>query len=187
MTKLSAANRDWVGIKLPMKFLRSGVWSRKFPRKFPDRFLTEFFGAAILVALASCLSVRGAQAGDLEDCNSSVAEKIEAGCTAILNNPARTPEDGLKALTNRARLYANRSKFDAALADAEAALQLNAQSVPALLIRGYVHQRKNNLDAAQADFDQAAGIDPKNVAPYLSRGNLRLVQRNWTEAQKDFD
>ena len=66
MKKLSAANRDWVGIKLPMKFLRSGVWSRKFPRKFPDRFLTEFFGAAILVALASCLSLRGAQAVALQ-------------------------------------------------------------------------------------------------------------------------
>src|SRR3984885_8454321 len=185
MKKLSAANRDWVGIKLPVKF--SGVWSRKFPRKLPDKFLAEFFGAAILVALASCLSLRGAQAGDLEDCNSSVADKIEAGCTAIINNPGRTPEDGLKALTNRARLYANRSKFDPALADAEAALQLNAQSVAALLVRGYIYQRKNNFDAALADFDKAAEIEPKGAGVYLSRGNLRLVQRNWTEAQKDFD
>ena len=187
MTKLSAANRDRIDTELPTTFPRGGVCFRKFPVKFLAKFLDKFLGVAMLVALASCLSLRGAQAGDLEDCNGSVAEKIEAGCTAILDNPARTPEDGLKALTNRSRLYANRSKFDAALADAEAALQLNAQSVPALLIRGYVYQRKNNFESALADFDQAAGIDPKNFAPYLSRGNLRLVQRNWTEAQKDFE
>ncbi len=164
MKKISEANRD-----------RGGAQSRcKSGGKSAQPSHYRFFGAAILIALTACLSPR-AQAGDLDDCNSSAADKIEAGCTAIINNPERTPEDGLKALTNRARLYSNRAKFDAALADAAAALQLNAQSVPALLIRGYAYQRKNNLDAALADFDRAAEIDPKNLGPYLSRGNLRLL------------
>ncbi|MGD0851598.1 MAG: hypothetical protein ABR948_28880 [Bradyrhizobium sp.] len=148
-----AAKQHYSGADLPFPppWTFRLCWSRKLSRKLRHRLL----GAAILAALASCLSPRGAQAGDLEDCNSSVAEKIEAGCTAIINNPARTPEDALKAFANRGRLYNQRSKFDAALADAEAALQLNAQSVLALLVRGYAYQRKNNFDAALADFDQA--------------------------------
>jgi tetratricopeptide (TPR) repeat protein len=181
MRAILAAKQHYSGADLPFPppWTFRLCWSRKLSRKLRHRLL----GAAILAALASCLSPRGAQAGDLEDCNSSVAEKIEAGCTAIINNPARTPEDALKAFANRGRLYNQRSKFDAALADAEAALQLNAQSVLALLVRGYAYQRKNNFDAALADFDQAIGIDPKNVGAYQSRGQ----QRNWTEAQKDFD
>jgi len=113
MQKISEANRDRGGIKLPMTFsteILPPSWSRKFARQFAHPFL----GAAMLIALAACLSPR-ARAGDLEDCNSSAADKIEAGCTTIINKSERTPEDGLKALTNRARLYANRSKFDPAL------------------------------------------------------------------------
>src|SRR5580698_1310566 len=152
---------------------------------------SRFYRTATLTILALCLAQGLAQgpahAGDLEDCNGGPPEKIEAGCTAIINNPARTADEGIKALVNRARVYANRGELDAGMTDLEAALKLDAQSVPALLLRGFIYQRKNNLDLASADFEKAIELDPKNTGALLSRAYLRLQQRNWPEAMKDFD
>jgi len=73
-----------------------------------------------------------ARAGDLEDCNGPPSDKVEAACAAILNDAQRPADDRVKALAGRARLYLGRAKFDLALTDVEAALQLNPQFVPAL-------------------------------------------------------
>src|SRR6266852_683464 len=134
MRTIYVTKRDWGGTGQPSMFPFGLFRFRSCCR------------AATLIALA-CFSPEIAHAGDLEDCNSGVPEKVETGCTAIINNAARTSDGGVKAFVNRSRMYANRLKFDLALADAEAALQLDAQSVPALLIRGYTYQRKGNLDS----------------------------------------
>ena len=146
-----------------------------------------YCGPAALTVLALCLSQSPARAGDLEDCNSNIAEKMASGCTAVINNPATPPADNVKALVNRARLHTNRGEFDPALADADAALKLDSQSLSALLVRGFAYERKNNFDAALADFNRAAEIDPKVAGPIISRGYLRIQQRNWPDALKDFD
>jgi tetratricopeptide (TPR) repeat protein len=154
----------------------------------PDSFrCSNYCHAASLMILALCLSRSPAHASDLEDCNSRIADKVQAGCTANIENPATPSGNDVKALVNRARMHANRAEFDPALADAEAALKLDPRSIPALLIRGYVQQRKNNIDQALADFEQAIEIDPKNPGPLISRANLRIQQRSWAEALKDFD
>src|SRR5262245_18830448 len=38
-----------------------------------------------------------ARAGDLEDCNGPVPAKVESGCTAIIGDQSRPPEDRLRA------------------------------------------------------------------------------------------
>ena len=180
MQKICAArqHRDGSGRSKPFPF------DRFCPS---DRFWRHGCRVAIPVVLALCLPPRFAHAGNQEDCSSAVADKIESGCTAVINDAARTPDDAVKAFVNRSRLYASRSKFDLALSDASAALELDARSVPALLIRGYVYQRMNNSDSALADFERAIDIDPRNPAPLVSRGFLRLQQKNWAEALKDYD
>jgi len=100
----------------------------------------------------------------------------------------RDPRPITPAPTSIARgVYSNAAKLDLALQDAEAALRLDAGSVPALLIRGYTLQRKTAFEAARADFDRAIDLDPRNIGGFLSRGNLRLVLRNWPDAQSDFE
>jgi hypothetical protein len=91
-------------------------------------------GATTLILIAMILMVPHlARAGDLEDCNGTVADKIEPACTAVIADATRPADDRAKAYVNRGRLYISRSKFDLALNDAEAALELNAQFVPALI------------------------------------------------------
>src|ERR1017187_10948374 len=89
--------------------------------------------ALLLIVALSATSGR-ARAGELEDCNGAAPEKIESACTAVIDDASRPADDRLKAYVNRARLHTSRSKLDLALNDAEAALQLNPQFVPALLL-----------------------------------------------------
>ena len=143
--------------------------------------------SASLLLAALCLTQRPAHAGDLDDCGGAVLEKIEPSCTAIINDTSRSPDDRSKAHVNRSRLFASRGKFDLAGADAEAALQLNPRSVPALMARGYARQRTGSLDLALADFNEAVELDPKNPFALAARGNLKNDQKAWTEALNDFN
>ena len=126
-----------------------------------------------------------ALAGDLEDCTGIIPDKVEPACSAIINDPQRSSDDRLKAYVNRSRLFAGRSKLDLAAADAEAAFQLNPQSVPALLARGYVRERTGNFDLALADMNRAIQLDPKNAFAFVSRAILKNEQRAWAEALAD--
>src|SRR5262249_8794883 len=139
------------------------------------------------IVLALCWSQSSALAGDLEDCNGAVADKIEPACTAIIGDASRPTDDRLKAYVSRSRFFASRAKLDAAAADAEAALQLNPQFVPALVAHGYALQRKGSFDQGLADLNRAVELDPKNAFAIASRGGLRNDQKAWTEAIADFN
>src|ERR1700749_492577 len=76
-----------------------------------------------LVLLVVLLAQGVARAGDLEDCTGTTADKIEAGCTAILNDQSRSAEDRLKSYVARSRFYAAHTKYDAAATDGDSALQ----------------------------------------------------------------
>src|SRR5690242_19871050 len=56
-----------------------------------------------LVLLVAFLAQSVARAGELEDCTGTAADKIETGCTAILNDQSRPVEDRLKAYVARSR------------------------------------------------------------------------------------
>ena len=142
---------------------------------------------ALLAFVALCWQPGRAVAGDLEDCIGPVTDKVEAACTAILADAQRPADDRVKAYFSRSRFFTSRGKFDAGLSDAEAALQLNPQSIGALVSRAYVRQRTGKLDSALADYDRAVELDPKNPSVLVSRGFLRVDQKAWTEALADFN
>lgn len=140
-----------------------------------------------LVLVVLCALQSRARAGDLEDCTGGAADRIEPACAAVIKDAARPPADRLNAYVVRSRWYANRSKLDAATADADAALQLNPQSIAALLSRGYARQRAGNFEAALADYNRAAELDPKNAIVFAARGGMRIDQKAWPEALADFN
>jgi tetratricopeptide (TPR) repeat protein len=142
---------------------------------------------ASLALVALCWEPGQAIAGDLEECLGRAVERTEAACSAVLNDVQRPSEDRVKAYGARSRFLNARGKFDAGLADAEAALQLNPQSVGALLSRAYAHQRTGNFDAALADYNHALELEPKNPSVLTSRAGLRIDQKAWSEALADLD
>jgi tetratricopeptide (TPR) repeat protein len=141
-----------------------------------------------LVLMATAIASSGpACAGDPEDCNGPAQDKVEAACTALINDAQRPVEQRVAAFSSRARLYLGRSKFDSALSDADAALQLNPQFVPALLTRAYARQRNGSVDLARADLERAVELAPKNAIAFLARGNFRGDQKAWAEAIADYN
>jgi Tetratricopeptide repeat len=142
---------------------------------------------ASLAFVALCWGLGQARAGDLEECLGPAVEGIEVACTAILNDAQRPTEDRVKAYGARSRLFNARGKFDAGLADAEAALQLNPLSVGALLSRAYARQRTGNFDAALADYNHALELEPKNPSVLTSRAGLRIDRKAWSEALADLN
>ena len=138
--------------------------------------------------MATAFALSGpARAGDLEDCNGPAPDKVEAACTALINDASRPAEQRAAAFAGRARLYLSRSKLDLALSDVEAALQLNPQYVPALLTRAYARQRNGSVDLAHADLDRAIELEPKNPFAFLARGNFKGDQKAWAEAIADYN
>src|SRR5436853_5719576 len=84
-------------------------------------------GAWVAVGFAAI-----ARADDWEDCTSNVADRVLAGCSAVIGQGARAPEDLVKAYVNRAGVYARHGNGDQSLRDAESALALNPRAVLAL-------------------------------------------------------
>ena len=142
---------------------------------------------ASLAWIALCWGAGQARAGDFEDCAGPLGEKTEAACAAILSDEQRSAEDRVKAYINRSRFSTGRGKFDAATADAEAALALNPKSAWAFVARAYARQRSGKLDAALVDYNRAVELEPKNPQILSSRAFLRAEQKAWTEALADFD
>jgi Tfp pilus assembly protein PilF len=117
---------------------------------------------ASLALIAVCWEGGQARAGDFEDCTGPLGDKTAAACTTVLDDVQRSAEDRVKAYIARSRFSTGRGKFDAGLADAEAALALNPQSVWAFVARAYARQRSGKLDAALADYSRAIELEPKN-------------------------
>jgi tetratricopeptide (TPR) repeat protein len=145
------------------------------------------FPLSLMVLIAFGGMTGLASAGDFEDCMSRVATKIESGCSAIISDASKPMDDRVKAYVRRSGLFAVRAKPDLALADAEAAVQLNPKSVSALLARSYANQRSGKFELALADASQAIEIEPKNPVLYFARGNIKNDQKKWADALADLD
>ena len=128
-----------------------------------------------------------ARAGDLEDCKSGIAGKLEAGCTAFIKAQSGSVDDRTIAYVNRSRFFANHAKPDLSLKDADAAIALNPRSALALSARAYAHQRSGRFDQAISDFTAAAQLDPGNPGIWASRGLVKNEQKAWADARTDFD
>ena len=77
-----------------------------------------------------------ARADDWDDCMARDLNKIAVGCSAIITQNSRSPEDMTRAYIARAGSYYRQQMIEQALADLDQALALSPQSVNALIGRG---------------------------------------------------
>ena len=85
------------------------------------------------------------------------------------NAPARIARGTTLALAGR---------YDRAMEDFNAAIELNPDDAEAFTGRAYVHCRRGDLASAVADYDQALALDPQNAEALFGRGALRLRMAN---------
>jgi Tfp pilus assembly protein PilF len=85
--------------------------------------------------------------------------------------PEAAPADGGPVLasqdaagyTARGKQHAERSEYEAAIADFTEALKLEPANIAALVARGDAYQRNSQRNLASDDYTRAADLDPKSV------------------------
>jgi tetratricopeptide (TPR) repeat protein len=99
-----------------------------------------------------------AHRGALADCNAALADKL-------------LPADRTATLINRGIVNAAAGRYEAALADYDAALARAPQMANLYLNRGTAYLHSGRFDAARADFDHALALKTDRAAiAYFSRG-----------------
>jgi tetratricopeptide (TPR) repeat protein len=93
-----------------------------------------------------------------------------SACTRIIESDKETPQGRADALTRRAEFHRIGDRFDQAIADCDAALQLDPNYAPAYAGRSQVYRRKGDLLRAMADADKAVALKPSDPRGYDVRG-----------------
>jgi tetratricopeptide (TPR) repeat protein len=112
------------------------------------------------------------------------------GAIAKLSAALQTPISSYQrsyVYLNRGFAYNNRWRFDDAIRDFNAALQLNPDIPEAYADRGNAYQRKGETDKAIIDFNKAIELDPNSTVAYFNRGLIFLNKSEWDKALADFD
>ncbi|HQX51374.1 MAG TPA: tetratricopeptide repeat protein [Planctomycetaceae bacterium] len=86
-----------------------------------------------------------------------------------------------------ASIYNATEKFDAALAESEAAILLDADSPEALNQRGYAHYRKAEFNEALRDFESTLKLSGDFADAITNRGLVCFDQGDYVKALADFD
>ncbi|WP_135210028.1 tetratricopeptide repeat protein [Vitreimonas flagellata] len=81
-------------------------------------------------------------------------------CSAIIADPASSPEQRVQAFINRGVERARLGEHGRAVADFGRALRIDPQNANAYLQRGIVHQDRGAFDSAVASYDSALDLDP---------------------------
>ncbi len=84
-----------------------------------------------------------------------------------------------------ARILVARNDFDAAQVKVDRALQINARSVEAMIMRGQLSNVKGDRTRAITDFDAALALNPRNLTARLERANLLLMDNKDARAKDD--
>jgi len=128
-----------------------------------------------------------AHAGPADDCNQGRdIERQLRGCTAYINLGKGAPENLATAYLNRANVYAQRARYDRALADYDAAEALDAQNPLIPYNRGNAHFDRRRYERAVADFSRAVELDAGFALAYLNRGLAQEGLGDTAAAAQDY-
>jgi tetratricopeptide (TPR) repeat protein len=94
-----------------------------------------------------------------------------------------------RAAAYRARGYWKNKKgnSESALADLNAAIQLEPRNVESYFYRGEIFKGTDQFDRALADFEMVTRIDPTFAAAYYYRGHLYEKKGDYAAARKEYN
>lgn len=144
--------------------------------------------AAVFAALAlgACTSVEYVNpcygAGLLIPTDATADEVIGAANQCIADGGDRK-----QGLTIRSAGHLRGEQYDAAIADAEAAMAIDPNYPDAWYYRAFAHEEAGRAEQAERDFDKAIqlGLAPQYAMP--ARGRVKFLRNDFIGAYKDFD
>lgn len=101
-------------------------------------------------------------------------DRIMSLCSALIDNEKTDKADRLKALIVRAGVFERREMYDSAIADYDAALQLDTSLADIYNARGELWRRKGDRPRAVADFGAALRLNPDHPAAKANHKSLAL-------------
>ena len=101
-------------------------------------------------------------------------DKIIALCGALIDNEKTTRADRLKALIARAGAFTRKEQIDRAIADDDAALQIDPSQADLFNSRGELWRKKEDRRKALLDFGAALKLNPDHPAAKANYKSLSL-------------
>ena len=101
-------------------------------------------------------------------------DRIIAVCGALIDNAKTLRADRIKALVARGGAYERKDQVDRAIADDDAALQLDSTLADVFNARGELWRRKGDRPHALADFAAAIKLNPQHEAARANYKSLAL-------------
>ena len=141
--------------------------------------------ALILLALAGFCPTPGL-ADDMQTCNDATGEAAIAACTRALDTGRLQRDDRVRAHNARGMAWKRGGDYDRAIADYNAALQINPKYFFAHYNRGISYTVKGEWDRAIADFDAAIRSNPKSKEAHNNRGGAYMEKGDLDRAIADF-
>jgi tetratricopeptide (TPR) repeat protein len=138
-------------------------------------------GAAMRPALSAATD---AERRICADRNEDAARKVTS-CTIVLNDPS-DPSLHASAFHQRGMSYFRLKNFDRAIADYDAAIELNPKFTLAYGARSLAYCTKGDHDRGIEDADQAIRIEPQSAEMHMLRGNCNNEKGAWGQALADF-
>jgi tetratricopeptide (TPR) repeat protein len=99
-------------------------------------------------------------------------DTIISRCDSLIGNEKNTKPDRIRAALARAAAYDRKQQYDRAIADYDAALQLDPVQADAFNHRGEVWRKKGDRPHALADFGAAIRLNPEHSS---ARGNYKSL------------
>ncbi len=139
-------------------------------------------GAALVVPAAP------AQAGIVEDCVQT--EDIDLAIsdfTAEIESGKLQSHELARAYYNRGSAYGDLGEYRRAIADYDAALQIDPDDADAYNNRGNVYSNLGEHRRAIEDYDQAVRRQPGSIFAFNNRGNAYGDLGDYRRAIEDYD
>ncbi|MCP4935477.1 MAG: tetratricopeptide repeat protein [bacterium] len=105
---------------------------------------------------------------------------------ASLSEVVRRNPTNVNALNMRGTAFAKSHDYERALADFNAAIDIDPQYYQAYGNRALVYIKMGRIDLAKADYEQALRLSPQYTSAYLGRGRLHMKSKNYAMALADF-
>ncbi|HEY9785825.1 MAG TPA: tetratricopeptide repeat protein, partial [Candidatus Obscuribacterales bacterium] len=86
-----------------------------------------------------------------------------------------------------ANVLLSSKKYDAAIAEATSAIELDAHFASAFLVRGIAEYEKGDLVKSFKDLTAAIELNPHQPEAFLRRGNIYVAQQQFASGQEDFE
>ena len=135
--------------------------------------IRKITAALLAIALVPALAIAQPNKKDYDTCAGDDDDKAIPACTRLVNAGRLNQKQKREVHYNRALSYANKRRYDEAIADYTTAINADPSHPHAYNNRGILfYERKNDLNRAKADYDKAIELDPAYAFAYNNRGNI---------------